>query len=210
MSEYQNVEKPLLDQLAALSWQVINQGPAFPTDPATSLRTGFREVTLRETFNQAVRAINLTEGGEPWLTDKQLDELHDQIFHHPGASLLEANEAVLKLLYRAQVDSNDLTGEEYPNVKLIDFEHQIRNHFQAINQFRIDTPGGVKSCIIPDIVLFVNGLPLVVIECKDADQVQANPMDEAFKQLIATVIKGPTPCQPASAKGNHGSSTPTP
>ncbi|KKK54175.1 hypothetical protein LCGC14_3087380, partial [marine sediment metagenome] len=38
--------------------------------------------------------------------------------------------------------------------------------------------------IIPDIVLFVNGLPLVVVECKDAHQVQANPMYEAFRQLI--------------------------
>jgi type I restriction enzyme R subunit len=122
MSEYQNVEKPLLDQLAALGWQVIDQGPAFPTDPAKSLRPNFREVTLRERFNQAVRSLNLTDDGQEWLTTKQLDELHDQLFHHPGASLLEANEAVLKLLYRAQVDRNELTGEEYPNVKLIDFD----------------------------------------------------------------------------------------
>ncbi len=184
MSEYQNVEKPQLDQLAALGWRVIDQGPSFPTEPARSLRTGFREVTLRETFNRAVRAINLTEDGEEWLTDKQLDDLHDQLLQHPGASLLEANEAVLKLLYRAQVDRNELSGEEYPNVKLIDFEHPTRNDFLAINQFRIDTPGGTKSCIIPDIVLFVNGLPLVVIECKDATQIQANPMEEAFKQLM--------------------------
>ena len=184
MSEYQNVEKPLLDQLAALDWQVIDQGPAFPSDPTKSLRPNFREVTLQDRFNQAVRSLNLTDDGQEWLTDKQLDELHDQLLHHPGASLLEANEAVLKLLYRAQVDQNEVTGEEYPNVKLIDFEHPGRNDFLAINQFRIDTPGGVKSCIIPDIVLFVNGLPLVVIECKDATHVQANPMEEAFKQLM--------------------------
>ena len=63
MSEYQNVEKPLLDQLVALGWRVINQGPAFPTDPAGSLRTSFREVTLRETFHRAERAINLAEDG---------------------------------------------------------------------------------------------------------------------------------------------------
>ena len=89
MSEYKIVEKPLLDQLASLGWRVLDQGPRFPTDPARSLRTGFREVTLREIFNRAVRAINRTDDGEEWLTDKQLDDLHDQLFHHPGASLLE-------------------------------------------------------------------------------------------------------------------------
>jgi len=184
MSEYQYVEKPFLDQLAALDWQVIDQGPAFPTDSTKSLRPDFRTIILREIFNQSVRSINLTDKGQPWLTDKQLDELHDQIIHQPGHSLLEANEAVLKLLYRTQVDVNEETGEEYPNVMLIDFHNPLRNHFLAMNQFRIDTPGGVKECIIPDIVLFVNGLPLVVIECKDAHQVQANPMYEAFRQLM--------------------------
>lgn len=79
MSEYQDVEKALLDQPPALGWQMIDQGPAFPTKPARSLRSRFREVTLRETFNRAVRAVNLTEDGREWLTDKQLDELHDQL-----------------------------------------------------------------------------------------------------------------------------------
>ena len=98
--------------------------------------------------------------------------------------MVEANEAVQKLLYRTQVDVNELTGEQYPNVKLIDFEHPERNHFLAINQFRIDTPGGVKDFIIPDIVLFVNGIPLVVIECKEANEFTSNPMFEAFQQLL--------------------------
>ena len=184
MSEYSHVERPFLDQLAALGWQVIDQGPAFPTDPGKSLRTDFRSVFLRDVFSQSVRAINRTDDGQPWLTDKQLDELHDQIFHQPGHSLLEANENALKLLYRTQVDANETTGEEYPDVHLIDFHRPARNHFLAINQFRIDTPGGVRDCIIPDIVLFVNGLPLVVVECKDANQVQAKPMYEAFRQLM--------------------------
>jgi type I restriction enzyme R subunit len=69
-------------------------------------------------------------------------------------------------------------------VQLIDFAHPERNRFHAINQFRIDTPGGVKSCIIPDIILFVNGIPLVVIEAKIGDATTANPMHEAFVQLL--------------------------
>src|SRR5690606_19814626 len=71
-----------------------------------------------------------------------------------------------------------------PNVQLIDFQHPERNQFHAINQFRVDTPQGALSCIIPDVVLFVNGIPLVVIECKQPDSVQSNPMFEAFDQLM--------------------------
>ena len=184
MSEYAFVEKPFLEQLAALGWIIMDQGPSFPTNPANSLRTSFREVVLADVFRNTVRSINQTEQEWQWLTDRQLDELLDQIVHPPGNSLVEINEHILSLLYRAQVDQNELTGEQYPNVQLIDFQHPERNHFLAINQFRIDTPGGVKDCIIPDIVLFVNGLPIAVIECKEANAFQANPMYEAFRQLM--------------------------
>lgn len=184
MSEYSFVEKPFIDQLDALGWTVVDQGQGIPTDPAKSLRENFREVTLRDVFNRAVLAINATADGRTWLTDKQLDDLHDALFSHATQSLVEKNEAVLKLLFRSQVDANELTGEQYPNVKLIDFEHPERNQFHAINQFRIDTPGATKGFIIPDIVLFVNGLPLAVIECKEANIFTSNPMFEAFQQLM--------------------------
>jgi type I restriction enzyme R subunit len=97
---------------------------------------------------------------------------------------LEATEAVQQLLFKAQVDRNELTGEADPVVRLIDFEHPERNRFHAINQFRIDTPGCVKRCIIPDIVLFVNGIPLVVVEAKIGDANTANPLHAAFEQLL--------------------------
>ncbi len=68
-------------------------------------------------------------------------------------------------------------------MRLIDFQYPDRNQFHAINQFRINTPGRVKDFIIPDIVLFVNGIPMVVIECKDATEFTANPMYEAYLQI---------------------------
>ena len=122
--------------------------------------------------------------GKTWLTDRQLDDLRDQILRQPNRTLLEANEAVQALFLKAQVDVNEVTGESDPVVQLIDFAHPERNVFHAINQFRIDTPGCVKSCIIPDIVLFVNGIPLVVVEAKIGDANTANPMHEAFEQLL--------------------------
>lgn len=185
MSEYLHVEKPFLEQLAALGWEAMDQGPGFiPSKPSTSLRTSFREWILPEVFRDAVRAINLTRGGEPWLTDRQLDDLRDQLLRQPNRTLLEANETAQALLLKAQVDRNEVTGEADPVAKLIDFAHPERNQFHAINQFRVDTPGCVKRCIIPDIVLFVNGIPLVVVEAKIGDANTANPLHAAYEQLL--------------------------
>jgi type I restriction enzyme R subunit len=185
MSEYLHVEKPFLDQLAALGWTVIDQGQGFiPFNPAASLRETFREWLLPEVFRNSVRNINRTADGTPWLTDRQLDDLRSQIQRQPNRTLLEANEAIHSLFLKAQVDRNEITGEPDPVVQLIDFIHPERNQFHAINQFRIDTPGHVKKCIIPDIALFVNGIPLVVIEAKIGDATTANPMHAAFEQLL--------------------------
>ena len=185
MSEYLHVEKPFLDQLSALGWKVIDQGQGFiPSDPSESLRSGFREWILPEVFRDAIRSINLTPDGKPWLTDRQVDDLRDQILRQPHLTLLEANESVQNLFLKAQVDINEVTGESDPVVQLIDFAHPERNRFHAINQFRVNTPGCVKSFIIPDIVLFVNGMPLVVIEAKIGDPNTANPMHAAYEQLL--------------------------
>jgi type I restriction enzyme R subunit len=185
MSEYNYVEKPFLDQLRALGWEVIDQGEGIPTDPFVSLRTDFREVVLGDVFRQSVRAINTTDDGKPWLTDRQLEELLEDLTNQSDKTLIEANEILLNKLFlcKGVIDKNELTGDEWPDVKIIDFAHPEQNRFIAINQFRIDTPGRVKDHIRPDIVLFVNGLPLVVIECKDVNVFTANPMAEAIKQL---------------------------
>jgi len=179
MSEYLHVEKPFLDQLAALGWTIVDQGCGMiPSDPALSLRENFREWLLPSVFREAVRAIN------PWLTDRQLEDVRSQILRQPNRTLLESNEEIQKLIFKTQVDVNEETGEADPVVKLIDFKHPEKNTFHAINQFRINTPGCVKNFIIPDIVLFVNGIPLVVVENKIGDANTANPMHAAFEQLL--------------------------
>lgn len=191
MSEYSEVEQPFLHQLAAQGWTVIDQGNGVPQDAAPSLRRSFREWLLPDVFDEAVRRINTLTNGRPWLTDRQLDDLRSQLLRQPNRTLLEANEAIQSLLFKAQVDVNEQTGESDPVVKLIDFEHPENNSFHAINQFRIDTPGCVKAFIIPDIVLLVNGIPLCVVECKKGSEVCANPMAEAFVQLQRYMNKRP-------------------
>ena len=183
MSEYTAVEQPFLEQLQAQGWDIIDQGREIPSDPARSRRASFRQWLLPEVFTRSVAAINPGASGSSWLTDKQLLDLQEQLLRQPNRTLLEANEAVQKLVLKAQVDANEETGEQDPVVRLIDFDTPENNHFLAINQFRIDTPGCVKQFIIPDIVLFVNGIPLAVVECKKGGPTCANPMEEAFRQL---------------------------
>ena len=192
MSEYTEVEQPFLAQLQSLGWQVIDQGQEIPSDPTKSKRQHFRQWLLPQAFANAVRQLNTTNDGKAWLTDKQLQDLQDQILRQPNRTLLEANEAIQKLLFKAQGDVNEVTGEQDPVVKLIDFANPENNHFLAINQFRIDTPGCVKQFIIPDIVLFVDGIPLVVVECKKGGPNCANPMAEAFEQLQRYMNQRPT------------------
>ena len=139
MSEYTEVERPFLQHLQTLGWEIIDQGREIPSDPTRSLRASFRQWLLPEVFNQAVAALNPGQSGNTWLTAKQLADLQEQILRQPNRTLLEANEAVQKLLFKAQVDVNEETGERDPVVRLIDFETPENNHFLAINQFRIDT-----------------------------------------------------------------------
>ncbi len=183
MSEYTEVERPFLEQLASFGWTVIDQGAGIPQDATPSLRDNFRQWLLPSVFDATVRSINRTDDGREWLTQRQLEDLRGQLLRQPNRTLLEANEAIQALLFKAQADVNELTGESDPVVRLIDFQHPQNNQFHAINQFRIDTPGCVKSFIIPDIVLFVNGIPLGVVECKKGSETCANPMQEAFVQL---------------------------
>ena len=160
MNEYTEVEQPFLRQLAAQGWTVIDQGSSVPQAAAASLRESFRSWWLPGVFRDAVRAINRLPDGREWLTDRQLDDLEQQLLRHPRRTLLEANLAVHELLMKTQVDVNEATGEVDMVAWLIDFQYMERNRFHAINQFRIDTPGGGRGFIIPDTVPFVNGLPL--------------------------------------------------
>lgn len=187
MSEYSEVEKPFLDQLESLGWTIINHGEkCIPQDPKVSLRDNFREIVIKKEFKKWVKKINTTDTGIEWLTDKQLDELYNMITKVNYKSLLETNKAITELLIetKPRVDKNEVTGQENPAVKLIDFETPENNHFLAINQYRINTVGTAKKFIIPDIVLFVNGIPLVVIECKVPSSFASDAMEEGIRQLV--------------------------
>ncbi len=71
-------------------------------------------------------------------------------------------------------------GRNQP-VRFIDFEHPENNDFLVINQFKAELTSG-RGHVIPDAVLFVNGIPLVVAEFKSPGI--ENPLHEAIDQLL--------------------------
>jgi len=71
-------------------------------------------------------------------------------------------------------------GRQQP-VRFIDFASPVNNDFLVINQFKVELTSG-RGHVIPDAVLFVNGIPLVVAEFKGPG-IQ-NPLQEAINELL--------------------------
>lgn len=100
----------------------------------------------------------------------------------PGSGLLESNRRVLDLLLEGtSAGENRRTGERSPTVRFVDFEQRENNRFIAVCQYKVRIPG-TEHHIIPDVVLFLNGLPVVVIECKSPKVKDAIP--QAIDQLL--------------------------
>ncbi len=174
LDEYSHVEKPFLEQLAGLGWEVLEL--QMQQQPEQSFRTSFAEVVLKPKLREALVKIN------PFLTDAQVDELERKITTFQKNSLLENNQQVLHyLLENTTVSKNEQTGELSPTVRFIDFDNIENNSFTAISQFKVVVTG-TDHHIIPDIVLFVNGLPLVVVEAKSSKVKE--PIPEAIDQLM--------------------------
>ena len=174
LNEYSHVEKPFLEQLASLGWEVLEL--QMQQQPEQSFRTSFSEVVLKPKLREALVKIN------PFLTDAQVDELERKITTFQKNSLLENNQQVLHyLLENTTVSKNEQTGELSPTVRFIDYDNLENNSFTAISQFKVVVTG-TDHHIIPDMILFVNGLPLVVVEAKSSKVKE--PIPEAIDQLM--------------------------
>ena len=184
-SELKYVETPLLEQLKKLGWTVVQLDDSEKHDPQKSFRESFSEVVIVSRLKAALKRLN------PWLNDVQVDDLCRQIqdYPHPLKQILENNEEVYDRITEGLSADNEETGEVNCHVRLIDWTDvdgydgpdTTDNDFLAISQYKVRIPGKEEH-IIPDVVLFVNGLPLVVIECKAPDITE--PMSEGIDQLM--------------------------
>ncbi|MEU8485592.1 type I restriction endonuclease [Streptomyces sp. NPDC048641] len=175
--EYRKTEKPLVEQLVRLGWEHLEGAPPGKPvgSPAPSGRATYEQVVYEDRFRDAVARINPAPGagGGTWLTSAQLDRLLALVLgtapgQGPAERGVAANLAVTRLLRRG-VNARTLPGwrkGDPEHVQLVDWdgENGGRNDLLAVSQFRVDRKG--LTHVTPDLVLFVNGLPWVVIECK--------------------------------------------
>ena len=181
--ELEDVEKPFVAQLQGLGWTHI-EGSL--DDPAVTGRTRFAEVIQAGLLREQLRGLNLGPDGLPWLDEARQEEAVTAITRLGTHKLMEANEKATALLIRG------LTVEGLPGwdggrgqtIRYIDWDTPANNRFTVINQYRVDCPPGFnsgKQFIVPDLVLLVNGIPLVVVECKSPSVPE--PLAEAVDQL---------------------------
>ncbi len=183
-SELKYVEEPLLQQLEALGWTVLRLDDSDKHTPEKSYRVSLAEVIIVKKLKEALVRLN------PWLNDTQTDDLCVQLqnYPYPMNKTLENNIEILNRIVEGLSAYNEETGEANCPVRLIDWsdadgfnKDKTRNDFLAISQYKVRIPGK-EEYIIPDVVIFVNGLPLVVVECKAPDI--AEPIAEGIDQLF--------------------------
>ena len=176
LDERDHVEKPLLDQLSGLGWEVIDLTDMKQV-PADTHRESYTEVVMLPVLRERLKVIN------PWLEHDQVEEVVKQLTaSFPSTGLLENNKHLFQLLLEnTSVSENRQSGEKSPTVYFVDFTNHDNNRFIAVCQFKVRVLG-TEHHIIPDVVLFLNGLPVVVIECKSPKVKDAIP--EAIDQLL--------------------------
>jgi type I restriction enzyme R subunit len=180
--ELDEVERPLVEQLVKQGWQHV---AGTLDDPARTERATFSEVVQEAVLRRQLRALNL-HNGQPWLDAERITQAVGALTRIPAHKLMEANRAATELLLGG-ITVEGLPGWDggrHQTIHFIDWAQPERNTFTVINQYRVDCPPGFnrgKAFIVPDLVLLVNGIPLVVIECKSPSVPE--PLAEAVDQL---------------------------
>ena len=157
------VEEAALEWLAGLGWQTAH-GPDIAPDTADAERSDYDQVVLERRLRDALAELN------PSLPIPALDDALRKLIHPEGPTLEARNRAFHRMLvdgvtveYRTA--DGDIRGAQ---ARVVDFDNPSNNDWLAVNQFTVTEN---KYNRRPDIVLFLNGLPLCIIELK-------NPVDE--------------------------------
>lgn len=169
-----HIEQAALEWLARLGYDVLH-GPDISPEGPTPERVSYDEVLLIARLRTALESLN------PHLPADTLDEVLKKVRQVETPSLVDEN----RRLHRYLVDGVpvEITREDGSIggdiARLIDFADPDRNDWLAVNQYTV-----IENKINrrPDIVLFVNGLPLAVIELKNPGD-QSATLDGAFNQL---------------------------
>ena len=170
--ELDKVELPALEQLQSLGWSYIEGAKLSPDE--SDERSSLKDVVLEKRLTASLKRIN------PWINDENLRKVVRELTKTLYPNLIEANQAIWTQINQSVSVMQDLgKGNKGQTVHIIDFEHPENNEFLCTNQFKVS---GTEQNIIPDILCFLNGLPLAVIECKSP--YITNPMEAGIDQLL--------------------------
>src|SRR5690554_5090555 len=170
----QAVEGLLLEAFLALGYERQSDRVIGP-DGECAERTSHGDVILMGRLKAAVARLN------PDLPEPVRDEAIRKLTLVERPSILEENRRLHRALVEGvKVEHRDAEGRtSYPAVRLIDFEDPENNDWLVVDQFTVVENGHKRR---PDVVVFVNGLPLAVVELKNPTAEQAT-LRSAFNQL---------------------------
>lgn len=167
------IESFAIELLEKLGYAYI-YAPDIAPDSENPERNSYEEVLLLNRLQNAVRKIN------PTIPAAAQAEAIKEIQRIASPELLSNNETFHRLLTEGIPVSKRIDGDDRGDrVWLIDFKNPHNNEFVVANQFTIIENGNNKR---PDVILFVNGIPLVVIELKNAVD-ENTTIHSAFKQV---------------------------
>jgi type I restriction enzyme R subunit len=152
------VEEVCLDYFADLGWEILRGADIAPGE-ARAERSSYREALLEDRLSAAIACLN------PRLSSAAIEDVIATVRRPESADVLAENWRIYKLLTTGvPVERRGDDGEiRHDLAWLVDFDDPERNEFLAVNQYSVQ---GDQSTRRPDIVLFVNGLPLGVVELK--------------------------------------------
>jgi type I restriction enzyme R subunit len=160
-TEDQLVEQPAIGLFAELGWQTVSAMEETFGATGTLLRETKGEVVLVSRLRAALERLN------PALPPGAITAAVDELTRDRSAMSLEAaNREVYLLLkegIKVSVPDTERGGQKTERLRVVDWEHPANNDFLLVSQFSVT--GTLYTCR-PDLVGFVNGLPLVVIELK--------------------------------------------
>jgi len=169
----QQLENAAIGWFGELSWQHII-GPKIAPDGDSPARTDYRQVVLREGLLAALARIN------PHIPVAAMEQAAHELLTVSEPLLIARNRRVHRLLLAGIPVEFSIRDEKRTDlVNLIDFTEPRNNDFLLVSQFTVT---GTKQPRRPDLVAFVNGLPLAVIELKNPANEQADIWD-AFNQI---------------------------
>lgn len=167
------LEQEMLTWLAEIGYTHV-YGPTIACDGEAPERSNYQDILLIERLRNAIARLN------PTIPEVTREDALQQVRDLNTPILLSANRRFHHFLVNGVPVDYQRDGETRGDfVRLIDFETPANNEWVAVNQFSIK---GEKHTRRPDILLFINGLPLVLIELKNSVDLNAD-IGKAFNQI---------------------------